>query len=102
MIQMRIALRLQRKSSKALLPHPFHLSSDGDSDSWFTFTGNHIGVLLASNLFDSIKDDENKRIAVLNSAVSTGMLEKMALAKGLHFEETLTGFKVDGKHSPEA
>lgn len=90
---MQIALRLQRKSSKALLLHQFRLASDNDSDSWFTFTGNHIGVLLASHLFDSIKEDENKRIAVLNSAVSTGMLEKMALSKRLHFEETLTGFK---------
>ncbi|KAL1872492.1 hypothetical protein Plec18167_006610 [Paecilomyces lecythidis] len=62
------------------------------NDSWFTFTGNHIGVLLASHIIDSIGDD-GRRIAVLNSAVSTGMLEKMALAKGLHFEETLTGFK---------
>lgn len=30
---------------------------------------------------------------MLNSAVSTGMLEKMARSKGFHFEETLTGFK---------
>ncbi|KAJ9204188.1 hypothetical protein DTO164E3_1950 [Paecilomyces variotii] len=63
------------------------------NDSWFTFTGNQIGVLLASHIIDSIKHDSGKRIAVLNSAVSTGMLEKMALARGLHFEETLTGFK---------
>ena len=65
------------------------------SGSWFTFTGNHIGVLLASHIFDSIetKDHDNPRIAILNSTVSTGMLEKMALSKGFHFQEALTGFK---------
>ncbi|OOF95967.1 hypothetical protein ASPCADRAFT_47888 [Aspergillus carbonarius ITEM 5010] len=62
--------------------------------SWFTFTGNHLGVLLASHLFDSLETiDSDTRIAVLNSAVSTCMLEKMAKAKGMHYEEALTGFK---------
>ncbi|KAL4895547.1 phosphoglucomutase [Aspergillus ambiguus] len=62
--------------------------------SWFTFTGNHIGVLLASYLFEHIGNQKkNTPVAVLNSAVSTGMLEKMAAAKGIHFEEALTGFK---------
>ncbi|KAL2003265.1 hypothetical protein VTN02DRAFT_4475 [Thermoascus thermophilus] len=79
------------------------LANDPDADrfavaekvngSWFTFTGNQIGVLLASHIFDSIKSDERKKSAVLTSAVSTGMLEKMAIANGIHFEETLTGFK---------
>lgn len=64
------------------------------SGSWFTFTGNQLGVLLASHLFDSLDGKDTKsRVAVLNSAVSTSMLEKMAKAKGIHFEETLTGFK---------
>ncbi|EAU33465.1 conserved hypothetical protein [Aspergillus terreus NIH2624] len=62
--------------------------------SWFTFTGNHIGVLFASYLFESIGSQKtNSPVAVLNSAVSTGMLEKMAVAKGVHFKEALTGFK---------
>lgn len=34
-----------------------------------------------------------KPLAMLNSAVSTGMLSKMAEKNGFHFEETLTGFK---------
>jgi phosphoglucomutase len=64
------------------------------SGSWFTFTGNHIGALIASHLFDSLGDSSNgSRIAVLNSTVSSGMLEKMAVAKGIHFQEALTGFK---------
>src|SRR5699024_7496246 len=57
----------------------------------FTFTGNHLGVLIASHLFDSL--DNSSRAAVLSSTVSTGMLEKMAVAKGIHFQEALTGFK---------
>lgn len=64
------------------------------SGSWFTFTGNHIGVLFASYLFEFIGSQKtNSPVAVLNSAVSTGMLEKMAVAKGVHFKEALTGFK---------
>lgn len=64
------------------------------SGSWFVFTGNHLGVLLASYLFDSKAiQSKGPRNAVLNSTVSTGMLEKMATAKGIHFEESLTGFK---------
>lgn len=79
------------------------LANDPDADrfavaekvngSWFTFTGNQIGVLLASHIFDTIKSDHGGIPAVLTTAVSTGMLEKMAAAKGIHFEETLTGFK---------
>ena len=64
------------------------------SGSWFVFTGNHIGVLLASYIFDDIVPKERAlRRAVLTSAVSTVMLEKMALSHGIRFKETLTGFK---------
>lgn len=64
------------------------------SGSWFVFTGNHLGVLLASYLLDSKSiQSSGSRNAVLNSTVSTGMLEKMATAKDVHFEESLTGFK---------
>ena len=64
------------------------------SGKWFVFTGNHLGVLLASYLFDSKAiQSQGPSNAVLNSTVSTGMLEKIATAKGIHFEESLTGFK---------
>lgn len=65
-----------------------------NSGEWHTLTGNHVGVLLASHILDSF--DTNKdwsHIAVLTTTVSSGMLGKMAAAKGIHFEETLTGFK---------
>ncbi|KAL4881071.1 hypothetical protein BJY04DRAFT_189816 [Aspergillus karnatakaensis] len=68
--------------------------------SWFFFTGNHMGALLASHLFDSLENiDTDTRIAVLNSAVSSTMLEKMAKARGIYFEESLTGFKWMGNTS---
>ncbi|KAL4785942.1 hypothetical protein BJX76DRAFT_323099 [Aspergillus varians] len=68
--------------------------------SWFFFTGNQMGALLASHLFDSLENiDTDTRIAVLNSAVSSTMLEKMATARGIYFEESLTGFKWMGNTS---
>ncbi|KAL5343398.1 hypothetical protein BJX70DRAFT_167731 [Aspergillus crustosus] len=68
--------------------------------SWFFFTGNHMGALLASHLFDSLENiDTDTRIAVLNSAVSSTMMEKMATARGIYFEESLTGFKWMGNTS---
>ncbi|CAL5866277.1 uncharacterized protein PFLUO_LOCUS484 [Penicillium psychrofluorescens] len=61
---------------------------------WFTLTGNHVGVLLASHIFDSIEATQDpSRTAVLTTAVSSGMIQKMAAARGVHFVETLTGFK---------
>ncbi|KAJ5816518.1 Alpha-D-phosphohexomutase alpha/beta/alpha domain I, partial [Penicillium robsamsonii] len=61
---------------------------------WHTLTGNHVGVLLASHLLDSYDASKDwSHVAVLTTTVSSGMLGKMAAAKGMHFEETLTGFK---------
>lgn len=87
---MRIVWLLPRKSSKSVLAYA-EANTDLPSGSWFTYSGNHIGVLIASHLFESL--DNNSRTAVLNSTVSTGMLEKMAVAKGIYFKEALTGFK---------
>ncbi|EZF34991.1 hypothetical protein H109_05126 [Trichophyton interdigitale MR816] len=62
--------------------------------SWFRFTGDQIGVLLASHLLDLWKNNKTEKpMAMLNSAVSSNMLSKMAEKEGFHFEETLTGFK---------
>ncbi|OGM41217.1 phosphoglucomutase [Aspergillus bombycis] len=94
-----LAMQTADKEGKTLI-----IAHDPDADrfaaaekvdgSWFSFTGNHIGVLLASHLFDSLENKkDDTRIAVLNSTVSTGMLEKMATARGIQFEEALTGFK---------
>jgi phosphoglucomutase len=62
--------------------------------SWYTFTGNQIGVLLASHILESLDFPcKKKGYVVLNSTVSSTMLEKMAAAYGVRFQETLTGFK---------
>ncbi|KAJ6087460.1 hypothetical protein N7467_006374 [Penicillium canescens] len=63
-------------------------------DKWQLLTGNHVGVLLASHILDSYDADKDwSHISVLTTTVSSGMLAKMAAAKGIHFKETLTGFK---------
>ncbi|KAJ5111222.1 hypothetical protein N7532_001757, partial [Penicillium argentinense] len=62
----------------------------------FQFTGDQIGVLLATYLLDSSRDGEGANasdITVLSSAVSSGLLQRIAEDKGFKFKETLTGFK---------
>lgn len=64
------------------------------SGKWFLLTGNHVGVLLASHIFDSFgANTDLSKLTVLTTTVSSGMLDKMAQAKGINFKETLTGFK---------
>ncbi|GAX75901.1 hypothetical protein CEUSTIGMA_g3344.t1 [Chlamydomonas eustigma] len=71
----------------------------GSCGSWRTFTGNEIGILLAdwiwqNEVSQSQPDAAKKsRYAMLSSAVSSQMLSALAAAEGLHWEETLTGFK---------
>lgn len=62
---------------------------DGD---WHQFTGNQMGVLLASYCLETCVSDK-KKIAMLASTVSSRMLGSMAGKEGFHFQETLTGFK---------
>ncbi|EEP81344.1 conserved hypothetical protein [Uncinocarpus reesii 1704] len=62
--------------------------------TWFKFTGDQVGVLLASHLLDIWKQQSpQKPMAMLSTAVSSNMLGKMAKMEGFHFQETLTGFK---------
>jgi phosphoglucomutase len=56
------------------------------------FTGNQLGILLASHVFETYTGDI-KRLAMLSSTVSSRMLAHMASIEGFHFVETLTGFK---------
>ncbi|KAJ5725966.1 uncharacterized protein N7483_007323 [Penicillium malachiteum] len=83
------------------------------NDRWFLFTGNHAGVLLASHILESLKATNNLSTATfLTTAVSSSMIEKMAVSEGAQFQETLTGFKwmgnvardleKTGKHVPFA
>ena len=59
---------------------------------WHIFTGNQIGVLIASFILESLKTRDFKK-AVLTTTVSSHMLQEMAKQHGILFDETLTGFK---------
>lgn len=53
-----------------------------------------MGVLLASHILESLGTSTDlSKLTVLTTTVSSGLLGKMAQAKGVNFKETLTGFK---------
>ncbi|WP_017588870.1 phospho-sugar mutase [Nocardiopsis ganjiahuensis] len=53
-------------------------------------TGNEVGGLLAAYVLDHTSGDER---VVATSIVSSSLLGKIARDRGVHYEETLTGFK---------
>lgn len=85
------------------------LANDPDADrlavaerfedgSWRVLTGNEIGVLFADweiTQYNARKaaGEACKPAAVLCSAVSSHMIAALAKSEGVHWEETLTGFK---------
>lgn len=80
------------------------LASDPDADrlaaaekvagKWTILTGNQLGILLASYLFERYpKSQPRDKMAMLASTVSSGMLHALADKEGFQFTETLTGFK---------
>jgi len=80
------------------------LASDPDADrlavaekvsgTWHQFTGNQLGILLASYLLETYPSSKPKRnLAMLASTVSSHMLVSLATKSGFRFAETLTGFK---------
>ena len=60
---------------------------------WHQFTGNQLGVLLASHIFETYTREPRHKLAMLSSTVSSRMLAVMAHKEDFHHEETLTGFK---------
>ena len=63
---------------------------------WHQFTGNQLGILLASYIFSVYcKEHSNdvSKLSMLATTVSSQMLSHMAAVEGFHFDETLTGFK---------
>jgi phosphomannomutase len=60
-------------------------------DGWVKLTGNQIGCLLADYLLERWSSQD--RPMVIESIVSSPMLESIAKAYGAHFDQTLTGFK---------
>lgn len=79
---------------------------------WRAFNGNEIGVLLASFIIQKLKNENggiwsfNKgsvpsNVAMITTTVSSHMIQEMAIVEGIHFEETLTGFKWLGNKAIE-
>lgn len=76
------------------------LANDPDADrlalaervdgKWRAFHGNEIGAILCEW---QIENSSGPDRLVLSSTVSSQILKKMAKHHGIHFEETLTGFK---------
>jgi phosphoglucomutase len=94
-----LAIETADKSSTRLI-----LASDPDADrlavaekvddKWHIFTGNQLGVLLGSYLFERYPSSKpREELAMLASTVSSRMLSAMAKKEGFKFTETLTGFK---------
>ncbi|KAF2115225.1 hypothetical protein BDV96DRAFT_612597 [Lophiotrema nucula] len=80
------------------------IASDPDADRlaaaekvggrWNIFTGNQLGILIASYLFERYPNSKPRnKLAMLASTVSSRMLHAIAEKEGFHFTETLTGFK---------
>ncbi|CAG8703256.1 16651_t:CDS:2, partial [Racocetra fulgida] len=66
-----------------------------NSGEWTIFSGNQIGVMLASVVLSNYKASGKPlgKLAMLSTAVSSKMLARIAKTEGFYFEETLTGFK---------
>jgi len=63
-----------------------------DPVGYLQLTGNQVGILLGHYLLTE-RPARNEKRTVLASIVSSPMLGSIAKAKGVHYEETLTGFK---------
>ncbi|KKY21627.1 putative phosphoglucomutase [Phaeomoniella chlamydospora] len=69
---------------------------------WHVFTGDQLGVILAYYIIELEQaNPSSQRVALLSSAVSSGMLKKLVRSAGpqFHHEETLTGFKWIGNRA---
>ncbi|KAJ1814144.1 hypothetical protein LPJ56_003138, partial [Coemansia sp. RSA 2599] len=66
--------------------------SDG---SWLAFTGDQLGTIFAAAVLENTRRDgiPDAKVAMVNSTVSSRMLEAMARKEGFHYADTLTGFK---------
>jgi phosphoglucomutase len=77
-------------------------NSSRPSGQWYRLSGDQVGVLLARFVGCALLGKgDSSRVAILSSAVSTGMIGQMALDEGFVHEETLTGFKWMGKRAIE-
>lgn len=79
--------------------------SSSSAGRWRVFTGNEIGVLLASWLWRRWREDHPgaspSSVGVMASTVSSKFLAAMARVEGCVYKETLTGFKWMGNAMAE-
>ncbi|RKP37895.1 Phosphoglucomutase/phosphomannomutase [Dimargaris cristalligena] len=73
----------------------FALAECQPNGEWIVFTGDQIGTMLAHYVVTQTKatNPVSKPLAILNSTVSSKMLAALARKEGIHYEDTLTGFK---------
>ncbi|KAG5366558.1 Phosphoribomutase [Yarrowia sp. B02] len=76
----------------------FAVAVKENGEKWVQLTGNQIGILFAAYQWDQYKNS-GKKIAMLNSTVSSQMLKFMAEKEGFLYEDTLTGFKWIGNRA---
>lgn len=76
----------------------FAVAVNDKGNKWVQLTGNQIGILFAAYQWDQYKG-QGKKIAMLNSTVSSQMLKAMADKEGFLYEDTLTGFKWIGNRA---
>ncbi|KAK5704245.1 hypothetical protein LTR97_003260 [Elasticomyces elasticus] len=72
-----------------------------DDGTWHQFTGNQMGILLASYVLET-SALPRETMVMLASTVSSRMLAAMAHKEGFLFRETLTGFKWLGNIAQQA
>lgn len=74
-----------------------------ETGEWYTFSGNEIGILLGHWCIKKAKGivGDEKQFAVLASIVSSRMLKAIAEKEGVHYFDTLTGFKWLGNRTLE-
>jgi phosphoglucomutase/phosphopentomutase len=67
------------------------------SSTWTQFTGNQLGIILGSFVFDQFRDKNTGKLdgnlACITTSVSSHMLQSFCELEGVLFAETLTGFK---------
>ncbi|ODV92184.1 hypothetical protein CANCADRAFT_30426 [Tortispora caseinolytica NRRL Y-17796] len=99
------ALDLSIQLADSLTNVDIILANDPDADrcavaakkngKFIQLSGNQLGVLFAVFILECYRLDgrDSKTLAMLNSTVSSQMLQAIAQTEGFRYEDTLTGFK---------
>ncbi|ANB14795.1 phosphoribomutase PRM15 [Sugiyamaella lignohabitans] len=70
-----------------------------ESGKWIQLTGNQVGAIFADHWRTRWKKNGDKKLAMLNSTVSSQLIASLAAKYGFHYEDTLTGFKWIGNRA---